>query len=152
MPFELSFFKHHQIHSRLTKDQSLTPQVRFGSAVGVFCLVFVLLFSQFVGWVHNLTHAQSSQTGLQSTAVSQAWSVTTLAESHFASVDISSNTTEQVNVSCKLFDALMLGACLVSVELVFFFIDVGFDIQRFSRVAANDILTLWAYLSRAPPV
>jgi len=115
-------------------------------------LVFVLLFSQYVGWVHNLIHAQSPQAGLQSTAVSQAWSVTSLAESHFASVDISSNTTEQVNVSCKLFDALMLGACLVSVELVFFFIDVGFDIQRFSRVAAHDILTLWAYLSRAPPV
>ncbi len=152
MPFEPSFFKHHQIHSRLTKNQSLTPQVRFGSAVGVFCLVFVLLFSQYVGWVHNLTHAQSSPLGLQSTAVSQAWSMTSLAESHFATVDISSNTTEQVNVSCKLFDALMLGACLVLVELVFVLLDVGFDVQRFLRVASQDILTIWAYLSRAPPV
>jgi len=120
--------------------------------VGGFCLVFVLLFSQYVGWVHNLTHAKSSQDGLQSTAVSQAWSMTSLAESHFAAVDISSNTTEQVNVSCKLFDALMLGVCLVSVGLVFVLLDVGFDVQHFLRAASHDILTLWAYLSRAPPV
>ena len=78
--------------------------------------------------------------------------MTSLAESHFATVDISSNSTEQVNVSCKLFDALMLGACLVLVELVFVLLEVGFDVQRFLRVASHDILTLWAYLSRAPPV
>lgn len=129
-----------------------TRQGRYSSALGVFCLVSLMLLSQYVGWIHNLAHSPNSQVKSIGSSVSQDWSMRSLADSHFSYIDSAAENSETVSVSCKLFDALMLGVCLASIGLVVALLEFGFDTKRLSRIFSINVLPLWAYLSRAPPI
>jgi hypothetical protein len=141
------------IENRLMKAPLLTQKTKFdwGMGVGALGLVLLLLLSQYVGWVHNLTHAPPPQWRQQMSSAPQTWSMASLADAHFGQDSYSSNDSESINVSCKLFDALMLGVCIASWAIVIELMQFGFKSQKVSHEGFHNPFRLWTYLSRAPP-
>ena len=135
------------------KASLLTQKTKldWGMGVGALGLVLLLLFSQYVGWVHNLTHAPPPQWRQQMSSAPHTLSMASLADAHFGQDSYSSNDSESINVSCKLFDALMLGVCMASWAIVIELMQFGFKSLTLSQEDVHNPSRLWTYLSRAPP-
>jgi hypothetical protein len=125
---------------------------KLSSVMGVFCLVFLILFSQYVGWVHNFAHARVASLSRLASPASQDWSMRNLAESHFVFYDLKESRSESVSISCKLFDSLMLGVCLASLAFGVKLLELGFGAGRALCEVSHQSFLFWAYSSRAPPV
>ena len=128
-----------------------TQKTRLNWGVGAMGLVLLLLLSQYLGWVHNLTHAPSAPWRIEIASAPQTWSMASLADAHFGQDSSSPTDSESINVSCKLFDTLMLGVCIASWAIIIELLQFGFKSQRVTLVDSHNPPRLWTYLSRAPP-
>ena len=128
----------------------LTNQRRASRTLGAWVIVAFLVLSQYLGFVHTITHGF----GIQSRAYQADSSlVQSMLDAHTGDAKNQlSNSEGGFNLSCKLFDAAMLCLGFACGLLSLGFSKTSFDSLRVSFNQDPQCSAVLAYSSRAPPL